>query len=355
MEFKTLDTKLNNLSEVITDFSNKSSMKIQNIENKMNNLHLLASRPEGLNHDYNNSENLKDYISKDYIKDLETKSLSSSSGDGGELVLPNLSNNIIARLCESSIMRRIANVQNISSNAFEVIIQNGKFTGGWVKEQGGRDETETAKFERKTIYAHELYAQPKASQRLLDDAEVDIQKWLVEQIISTFTELEDASFINGEGENCPKGILKYEANKITQIKSEEPKEVGISDLLNLINSLDEKYLSNAHFLMHRSTLASLQNLQDNNGRFIWQPALSQTKLDSLFGIPVLCCGHMPLLEENNLAIALGDFKSAYTIVDKKHIALMRDPYTEKPFVKFYVTKRVGGDVVNINAIKLLKV
>lgn len=353
MEFKMLENKLSNISDAITEFNSKSIMKIQNIENKVNNMQLFASRPDGISCD-NNSENLKDYISKGYVKELEKKGLTSEQSEGAELVMPQFSRNIIARLCELSVMRRIANVQTISSNAMEVIIQNGKFAGGWVKEQGARNETEAAKFERKTINAHELYAQPKASQRLLDDTEVDVQKWLMDQIVSTFIELEDASFINGDGENCPKGILKYGADKITQVEVKKKKEIAILDLLNLINSLDEAYLANACFIMHRKTLASIQNLQDNNGRFIWQPALSTSKLDSLFGIPVLCSSHMPMMEETNLAVALGDFKSAYTIVDKKNIALMRDPYTEKPFVKFYATKRVGGDVVNVNAIKLLK-
>lgn len=355
MELKTIDNKISNLSKAIDNLNIKTLGKIQNMENKLNDLHVISGRPEAYESFNEASDYLNDNIKEGDKYAMEQKSLTSNKEEGEELIAPHFNKNIIARLSEFSVMRKIANIQTISSNALEIIIQNGKFTGGWVKEQGEREETAAAKFERKIIFAHELFAQPKASQRLLDDSEIDIQKWLTDQVISTFAELEDASFINGEGESSPKGILKYKSSEINQIKSQEQNKIGIIDLLNLINSLDEQYLSKACFLMHRTTLASLQNLQDNNGRFIWQPALNQTRLDSLFGLPVLCSSHMPIIEENNLAVAIGDFKSAYTIVDKKHISLMKDPYTEKPFVKFYVTKRVGGDVVNVNAIKLLKV
>ena len=125
-------------------------------------------------------------------------------------------------------------------------------------------------------------------------------------------------------------------------------------LLDLINSLDEEYLVNATFLMNRTTLSDIQKLKDESGRFIWQQSLSESLKQTIFGIPIICSPNMPSIKADSLAIAIADFKSAYKIVDRSGINLMRDPYTDKPFVKFYSVKRVGGDVINQAAIKFAK-
>lgn len=137
-------------------------------------------------------------------------------------------------------------------------------------------------------------------------------------------------------------------------KLDAGKNVTPEMLIDLINSMDEEYLANATFLMNRTTLSEIQKLRDGNGRFIWQQSLSESFGQTIFGIPIVCCSNMPSIKQNACAIAIGDFKAAYKIVDRMNINIMRDPYTEKPFVKFYAVKRVGGDVINQAAIKLAK-
>jgi HK97 family phage major capsid protein len=356
MDINDIQNKVNSLVSNVENFSANHASKMQALENKLDNVYTMFNRPTSM---YNEKDiytsNIEDFIRKGNLDNLHVKSLTSAAQEGGEFIFPQFNSNIIANLAQDSVMRNLANVQTISSNALEVLLQKGEVAGGWIKEVAAREETAAAKIERKIIPTHELYAQPKATQRLLEDAEINIEKWLMEQIIATFSNLENASFINGDGSNCPKGILAYDGGKIKHVEATEKLKVTISDLFNLINCLDEQYLKGACFLMHRTTLSTLQNLQDNNGRFIWQPALEKARLDNLFGIPVACCSHMPKIGENAKAVILANFKQGYTIVDRKSATLMRDPYTEKPFVKFYVNKRVGGDVVDFGAIKILTV
>jgi HK97 family phage major capsid protein len=201
---------------------------------------------------------------------------------------------------------------------------------------------------------HEIYAQPKATQKLLDDSFVNIEEWISSQLVQAFSRSENHAFINGDGVNKPKGILSY-GPEIQRIESEEDDFVTFNDLLNLINSLDDDFQKNASFLMNRRTLATIQKIQDRDGRFIWQPSMSDKAPSTLLGVPVICCSDMPIIEAGKSVVALADFKQAYKIVDRHGISIMKDPYTEKPFTKFYATKRVGGDVVNYNAIKLLSI
>ena len=177
----------------------------------------------------------------------------------------------------------------------------------------------------------------------------------MERLQDSFVKAENQSFILGDGNNQPKGLLTYGHDVIGRVAAETEGELKISDILNLINELGDHYLANASFLMHRSTLSEIQKIQDANGRFLWQPSISEGAPGTLFGIPLVCSSDMPKFETGNLAIALADFKSGYKIVDRAGLSITRDPYTEKPFVKFYSVKRVGGDVVDPNAIKLLKI
>jgi HK97 family phage major capsid protein len=185
---------------------------------------------------------------------------------------------------------------------------------------------------------------------LIDDSEIKIENWLSERIVDSFVKLENEAFITGDGTNKPNGFLVN--GKIKQIDGGN--SVSPDKLLYLMNNLDEGYLANASFVMNRKTLSSIQGLKDKEGRFIWTQSLADPLKQTIFGILVYVSSHMPDVAKDKLSIALGDFKSAYKIVDRAEINLMRDPYTEKPFVKFYAVKRVGGDVVNPSAIKLAK-
>jgi len=288
--------------------------------------------------------------------DLDTKSLNTNiDGEGGFMLRPELEKKIVTGIKTRSVMRQLASVETISTNALDVLIERNRFVSNWVADAAARDDTENASVTQKRILVHELYAQPKATQRLLDDGVINIESWISERLEDSFARLENASFLSGNGTNKPRGILNYGNDVIHRMNVAEAGSITIADIQSLINALDEYYLPNASFLMHRTTLAAIQDLRDENGRFLWQSSLSEKVPGTLFGIPVMCSSDMPDFHAENLGVILADFKAGYKIVDKVGIHSLRDQYTEKPFVKFYTVKRVGGDVVDSNAIKVLKI
>jgi HK97 family phage major capsid protein len=348
------DNKINEIARDVKSFlareSNKS-MKISEMESKINKMQNYISRPESSN--FSNLEEKKsfgNYIRKGIQDDLIKKSFSGGNDEGGVMLTPTLSNQIISMINQRSMMRQIASVEKISTRSLDIIFEDGEFGSGWVAEVANRAETNTPKLKRQTINAHEIYAQPKATQSLIDDSEINVENWLSERIVDSFVKLENEAFVIGDGTNKPKGFL-LDA-KIEQIDVDSA--VSLETLLELMNSLDEGYLANASFVMNRKTLSSIQGLKDEEGRFVWSQSLADPLKQTIFGIPVFTSPHIPDVAKDKLSIALGDFKSAYKIVDRDDISIMRDPYTEKPFVKFYAVKRVGGDVVNPSAIKLAK-
>ena len=348
------DQQINILTERINKFLSResnTSKKINNIEeriNKMNN-YFAPSKLENIV-DIEQKSAFNNFIRRGIVNDFVTKSLSGKGEEAGVLITPTLHNRIISEMKARSPMRQLASIESISTRALDVIIENGNFTSGWVGEDEERRDTDTSALVKKTIQAHELYAHPKATQSLIDDSEINIENWLVERLVDSFTRMENDAFINGDGNNKPFGLLRN--NKIQEI--ELKKQINAKMLLELINSLDERYLANANFLMNRNTLSMIQSLTDDTGRFIWQQSLTDSLKQTIFGVPVVISSNMPDIDDEKLAIAIGDFKSAYKIVDRMGINLLRDPYTDKPFVKFYAVKRVGGDVVNVNAVKFAK-
>jgi HK97 family phage major capsid protein len=293
-----------------------------------------------------------DYLRKGAVASSLKDHFSSSSDSGAGLIMPTLSRQIVSNIHAISPIRQLASIETISSNELDIIVEENQFETGWVAETDKRLETKTPKLKQKKIMLHELYAQPMATQRLIDDSEIDIYTWISARLSDYFARAENNAFINGDGLNKPKGILSDETLEVIDVHEEE--KIAVGDILKLINSLNEYYQQNASFVMHRSTLSYIQTLKDDTGRFIWQPSYSDLRPQTLFGIPVHCCDDMPIIEKGKLVIALGDFKNGYKIVDRQGICIIHDPYTNKPFVKFYSVKRVGGDVVNNSAIKLLK-
>jgi HK97 family phage major capsid protein len=291
------------------------------------------------------------YIRKGIDTELITKSFNGEGDEGGVLLVPTMYNKIIHSLTTLSPMRSLASVEKISTNALDVVIEDGKFISGWVGETEIRGDTDTPKLVQKRIPVHELFAQPKATQKLVDDSAIEIENWLTERLKDLFLKSENDAFINGDGNKKPTGILGAD-HKIQTIDAGKARTPEL--LIDMINSLDEEYLANASFLMNRTTLAEIQKLKDNNGKFIWQPCFSDNIKQTIFGIPVVSCADMPSISNDACAIAIGDFKAGYKIVDRSGVHVMRDPYTEKPFIKFYAVKRVGGDVVNPKAITLAK-
>ena len=278
---------------------------------------------------------------------LETKARKGSF-EGGIPVSEN-SNSLIAYSLEKlCVMRRLCKVQRISSDSFDVIIEEngGKATWG--------TPTQKEPFVKKFIKVHEIVAEPKATSKLIEDVKVDIEKFMSEKIAESFALAEDEAFLHGTGLEMPKGLLKIEngltANAIEHVNG----DLTCDGLLNLISKLDPFYTNNTAFLMNKETESLIKLLKDASGRHIWQSKLLENEHNTIFGVPVFINNFMPEPKKGNIACFYGNFEKGYKIIEKQGSYMMRDPYTERPFIKFYTAKKVGGDVVNGNAIKALK-
>lgn len=304
------------------------------------------------------------YIRKGVESDLsllEQKALSvGSDTDGGYLVTPQMSENISKYVIDNSPMRKLASVTNVSTDSLDIIEDRDAAGAAWASsESASVSDSDTPEINKISITAHELVAQPKATQKLIDDSSIDVEAWLTEKLVEIFARTENAAFIGGDGSGKPKGILSYSAgtsgSTIEQIDSGTDGEVTVDGLINMFYALKDEYANNATFLMNRSTAQAIRLLKNSTtDEYIWQPGLAAGAPDTLLGVPVEQCSDMPVIASDALAVAVGDFKRAYQVVDRTGIRILRDPYTEKPFVKFYTTKRVGGEVINFEAIKLLK-
>lgn len=297
----------------------------------------------------------------------EIKALSvGSDPDGGYTVTPDMSGRIGTLVRETSPMRQVANVITIGTDALEGIHDLNEATSGWVGETESRPETAAPKIGEYRIPVHEQYAEPRATQKLLDDSLFNIEEWLAGKIAERLSRMENEAFVSGNGVKKPRGFLTYAAgtpsaagfNVIEQVLSGGNGSFAASSpgdaLISLVYALKSAYREKAVFMMKRSTLAEVRKLKDDNDNYIWQPDFQMKQGGTLLGFNVVEAEDMPDVASNSLSIAFGDFHAGYQIVDRQGIRILRDSFTAKPYVKFYTTKRVGGDVVNFEAIKLMK-
>jgi len=297
----------------------------------------------------------------------EVKALSvGSDPDGGYWVTPDITGRIAALVEETSSMRQVANIVTIGTDTLEGINDLEEAVTGWVGETDARTETTTPQITQWSIPVHEQYAEPRATQKLLDDAIFNVEDWLSHKIADKFSRMENTAFVNGDGVGKPKGFLTHAAgtpssaswNVMEQISSGAVGAFATSNsgdaLVDLVFSLRANYRDNAVFMMKRSTLAEVRKLKDADGNYLWTPDFQLKQGGKLLGFDVIEAEDMPTIAADSLSIAFGDFNSGYQIVDRQGIRILRDSFTAKPFVKFYTTKRVGGDVTNFEAIKLMK-
>jgi HK97 family phage major capsid protein len=304
-----------------------------------------------------------DFVSEKYKDDAELKALSvGSDPNGGYLVQPEMGGIIQTKVFETSPMRSLATVQTIGGLSYEYVIDNDEAGSGWVGETGTRSTTTTPTLGKITITAHELYANPKATQTVLDDASIDMEAWLAGKVAEKFARDEATAFVSGSGIAKPRGFLSYTAG--TDITAEQIEQVvsGTSGaftydgLIDLQNALKEPYQANATFLVRRATNAYLMKLKDGQGHPIFNMTFDKNVgvQPTIMGKSVAFAADMPAVASSALAAAYGDFREGYLIVDRIGIRILRDPYSDKPYVAFYTTKRVGGAVKNFEAIKLQK-
>lgn len=303
----------------------------------------------------------------DVSKLLESKQLSIGSNPDGGFVAPDETARQITQLLQdASPMRQIAEVRQVGSSNYKKPISRGGASAGWTGETAARPETLTPTLDLIAFPAAELYAMPAATQALLDDSFADIDQWLAAEVQDVFAAQETTAFVNGDGIGKPKGFLSYTN---TANATQAWGEVGyvatgaagafagtdpIDALIDLIYAPKAVYRPGARFVMNRRTVSAVRKFKDADGNYIWQPASLAGQPSTLLGYAVTEIEEMPDIAAGANAIAFGDFRRGYLIVDRAGVRVVRDPYSSKPFVLFYTTKKVGGGVQDFNAIKLLK-
>lgn len=298
---------------------------------------------------------------------LEGKALNTQvSAEGGYLVDPQTSETIRGVLKATASIRQIANVVNVEGTSFDVLVDHSEMGSGWATETAALSETGTPQIDRISIPLHELSAMPKASQRLLDDSAFDIEGWLAGRIADKFARAEAAAFVNGDGVDKPTGFLTHASvpeetwswGNLGYVATGNDGDFAASNasdaIVDLVYALDAEYRANATFVMNSKTAGAVRKMKDADGRFLWTDGLQAGEPARLMGYPVLIAEDMPDIASDAHAIAFGDFRNGYTIAERPELRVLRDPFSAKPHVLFYASKRVGGDVSDFAAIKLLK-
>ena len=295
--------------------------------------------------------------------EVEVKGLSTVvNSDGGYLVDPQTSDTVKSVLNATASIRAIASVVHVEATSYDVLVDHSDVGTGWATETSTVTEGATPQIDRITIPLHELSALPKASQRLLDDSAFDIEGWLAGRIADKFARAEAASFVNGDGIDKPKGFLAHTAvdddiwawGNLGYVPTGVDSDVTAESIIDVVYALGAEYRANAAFVMNSKTAGLVRKLKDNDGRFLWSDGLAAGQPATLMGYPVLVAEDMPDASTDGHAIAFGDFAAGYTVAERPDLRVLRDPFSAKPHVLFYATKRVGGDVSDFAAIKLLK-
>lgn len=290
-----------------------------------------------------------------------------ADADGGFIAPREWDRTITDKLIEISPMRAISSVQSISGNGFTKIFNNRGTASGWVGETAARPETATPTFGSLAYVTGELYANPAATQQMLDDAEVDLESWLAGEVQTEFAYEENLAFVSGNGTNKPNGVLTYvtgganaAAHPFGAVTSRTTTgTVGAltatDDLVNLVHDLPSAFTGNARFTMNRNTLSTIRKLKDGQGNYIWQPSFQAGMPSTLLGYSVTEVPAMPDVAASAVPILFGDFMRGYLVVDRVGTRVLRDPFTNKPYVHFYTTKRVGGGLLNPEVLKALTI
>jgi HK97 family phage major capsid protein len=308
------------------------------------------------------------YLRKGLEAGIELKAVVGTSDAAGGFAVPEEIDAEIGRMLTSiSPIRAIANVVKVGTAGYRKLVTSGGTPSGWVSETAARPETDTPTFIEVAPPSGELYANPAASQAMLDDAAFDVEAWLAQEIATEFARAEGSAFVSGSGVNRPRGFLTgplsgapdgvrpFGTLQVIGSGAEGafPAVNPQDKLIDLVQALRPPYRQGAVFVMNSSTAAAIRKFKTADGAFVWQPGLVSGQPDTLLGYPVVEVEDMPDVEADSVAIAFGNFKAGYLIAERTETQILRDPYTHKPFVHFYATKRVGGQVVNSEAIKVM--
>jgi HK97 family phage major capsid protein len=309
------------------------------------------------------------YLRKGLESGVELKALSGLSDVAGGYAIPEeIDSEIDRTLTAISPIRSIASVVKVGTSGYRKLVTLGGTPSGWVAETDERPETATPGFVEIAPPSGELYANPAASQTMLDDAAFDVEAWLAQEIATEFARAEGAAFVAGSGANQPQGFLAAPNSTqpdgirpfgtlqflTTGVAGGFPANDPQDKLIDLVQALRPPYRQGAAFVMNSATATRIRKFKTADGAFLWQPGLVAGRPDTLLGYPLVEAEDMPDVAANSLSVAFGNFRAGYLIAERAETQILRDPFTNKPFVHFYATKRVGGQVSNSEAIKLLK-
>ena len=359
-----LEEKLSRIEQVLQE----KEKQLSEIEAKMNRPGFAGKNAENpLMSEYHKA--FEAYLRKGSETELQGKAVQIGvSADGGYAVPEEMSREIYKLIDADSPMREVCGVRIVGTEDIKQLVDIGGVTSGWVAETATRPETNSPQLAQVTPTFGEIYAMPAATQKAIDDVFFDVEGWLVDSVASKFAKEENAAFTVGDGTNKPKGILaatmattgddtrafgtfQYLA---TGVASGMPATNPSDLLIDLISALKSRYYGNARFMMNRQTLATVRKWKDSQNNYLWQAGLQSGEPNAILGFPYTYNDDMPGIGANALCIAFGDFREAYIILDRTGIRLLRDPYMNKPYVNFYITKRVGNMILNTEAVKFIK-
>ncbi|MCF8473084.1 MAG: phage major capsid protein [Emcibacter sp.] len=354
----------------------RMNKELDELSLKANRLHAASHRPNlSLKEDQDmvqleqKKHFFNGFIRKGHEQKLDQKALSTAiDTDGGFAVPIELDQEIEKRLRDLSPIRADANVVAIGSSRYKKLVNVGGITSGWISETGARVETNTPTLQEIIPPLGEIYANPAATQTMLDDANFNVERWLSEELAEEFSYQENDAFVNGNGTNKPKGFLQYTVStaddssrtfgQLQALKTGVAGNWAVSDpsdiLVDIIHAMKSGYRSAAKFYMNTSLLAEIRKFKDVDGNYLWRPGMESGTPSTLLGYPVVEVSDMPTKAASSLSLCFANMKRAYTITDRMGTKILRDPYSNKPYVHFYTTKRVGGAVTNDQAIKLLQ-
>ncbi len=353
--------------------------EMSRLEREIGRLHAAAGRPglaadagadpEALAH---KAAFFDGYVRKGLERDLdrlEAKALNiGTPAEGGFTVPEELDQRIERRLRDISPIRAIASVVQIGSANYKKLVTLTGPASGWVGEADPRAETTAPTFAEVAPPLGEVFANPAATQAMLDDAFFDVESWLAEELSIEFAGKEGAAFVAGDGVNKPSGFLTAPTAALddatrafgtlehvpTGVDGAFPAADPSDILFDLVHSLKAGYRAEARFVMNAATLNVIRKFKDVDGDYLWRPGLESGQASTLLGFPVVEAEDMPDIASGSLAVAFGNFARGYLVTDRMGTRILRDPYSNKPFVHFYATRRVGGGVINSDALKLLK-
>ena len=362
-----IDTPINTLSA--DDAINRLETRIRGLEAayKRSSIPTATYQPPLFQRNNTMKTSMNQQVFTDYMRLGDAgsyKSLTSADPRTGAIFLPSPAQDFVEQAVpEYSPLRKLARTMQVTTDGLELLIDKGAGDVGWTSETDKRDETKAPELTKLHIPTHEMYARPRASQKLLDDIKVDLEQWLVSKIAWQMGVMEHQAFISGDGKGKPKGFLAYplvEAGagtwgKIESLKTGKDSAISDGDcLVELFHSMKPEYLDGAVWMMPRSALALVRKLKDKQGAYIYSEGLIAGQPGSLLGHPIVVSDAMPGIAKGSPSIVFANFRHGYQIVERQDIQVLRDPYSAKPYIEFYATKRIGGDVINFDAIKALR-